>query len=380
MKSLFFVLITAVFFGSSLYGQQDSLKVGRLNQDKLQELSNDIITEQTRLKEKLKYLEENMQATDNLRDILVEANEICFDSYVKTLSNRYDAGQEILHHIITETNLFNLSFSQLALQAQFSKLIDPTTYSEFNTAVNSTLTLLGDRKPFPTVVDINILKDEIPILNNPIISTGFSIASFFLAKYHKRKDLESQSLKSMSCVLSFTNVTKKDYDILISQLNFLTKRLDDFNSASKLFFTSYLNEVSFQPGYTENYPDQIDVVSERKNSFFSSLRNDKEEIGILSYESNKDDKITYQIEQVKFWMNEYELLLLEINGFISNYRTFVEETQQRGQSMCENLSSETTNIFTEIANLLDAVEANFNTVYVENRIPTPTKRNLFGFN
>ncbi len=373
------ISLILILIGLNLYGQ-DSTKVEKLNQDKLQELSNEIISEQARLKEQLRQLEQNMQTSDKLREVLGEANKARYISYVSTLSNRYDAGQEILHHIIKETNSFNLSFSQLVLQTQFNKLIDPTTYSEFNNAMNSTLDLLGNRKPFPTVDDVNNLKQEIPALDNPIISTGVSIASFFLAKYHKRKDLESKNLKSLSCVLSFTNTTKKDYDILIGQLYSLSKRLENYNSASKEFFSSYLGEVSFEKGYTSDYPDEIDLVEDKKVEFFESLAKEGDEIGILGYESSNDDKITYQIEQVKFWMNEYELLLLEISGFISNYRKFIEDTQNRGQSMCSNFNEETAEIFTEISNQLEIVETNFNTVYVENRIPTPTKRNLFGFN
>lgn len=376
----FLSLVLILGLTNSLHAQ-DSTKVEKLNIQKLEQLSDDIITEQARLKEQLRQLEKNIQAsTLQLQKVLAEANRAKFKSYVTTLSSRYDAGQEILYHIIKETNSFNLSFSQLVLQAQFSKLIDPTTYSEFNTAMNSTLELLGDRKPLPDANDVNNLKKEIPVLDNPLITTGLSIASYFLAKYHKRKKLENRNFKSMTCVLSFTNQTKKDYDIIIAQLYTLSKRLDDYNKASKEFFTSYLAEVGYSNGYGEDYPDEIDIVDKKKEEFFQSLLQEAANIGVISYESINDDRITYQIEQVKFLMNEYELILLEIKGFIDNYSVFVETTKERGESTCTNFQVETNEAFEQISSQLNTVKKNFNTVYVENRIPTPTKRNLFGLN
>ena len=68
------------------------------------------------------------------------------------------------------------------------------------------------------------------------------------------------STKTTTVLVVFTNTTKKDYDILVSQLYSLSKRLEDYNSASKQFFTSYLREVNYETGYTTNYPDEIDVV------------------------------------------------------------------------------------------------------------------------
>lgn len=375
-KQLTFILFSFLSF----FATAQEAEVEKLNQQKLGQLSDDIIIEQTRLREHLKQLEEDLQSSTNFRQVLAEANKAKYTSYVTNLSSRYDAGQEILHHIVKETNSFNLSFSQLVLQAQFSKLIDPTTYSEFNNAMNSTLSLLGDRKPFPNIDDINNLKQELPVLENPLITTGLSIATYFLAKYHKKKDVENNNLKSMTCVLSFTNQTKKDYDIVIAQLLSLSKRLEDYNKASKDFFSSYLQEINYSEGYNENYPDRIDQIQTKKNSFFKNLTNEGENIGVISYESNNDDKITYQIEQVKFLMNEYELILLEIKGFIVNYRKFVNKTKEIGSESCSNFQFETSVIFDEIASQLTTVENNFNTVFVENRIPTPTKRNLFGLN
>ncbi|WGH75651.1 hypothetical protein P8625_00370 [Tenacibaculum tangerinum] len=135
--------ITAVFLLACLTAL--SQEVEKFNIEQINNISQEIVQEQARLKEELKNLQDNTNNEDKLREILAEANKAKYKSAINNLDKRYDAGQKIIHHIIKETNSFNSSFSLLVLQTQFSKLIDPTTYSEFNTAMNSTLELLGDR-------------------------------------------------------------------------------------------------------------------------------------------------------------------------------------------------------------------------------------------
>ena len=297
--------ITTICF--LIFISANSQEVEKFNIEQINNISQEIVQEQARLKEELKNLQENTDNEDKLREILAEANKAKYKSAINNLDKRYDAGQKIIHHIIKETNSFNSSFSLLVLQTQFSKLIDPTTYSEFNSSMNSTLELLGDRKPYPKVNDINTMKNEIPGLDNPLITTGLSIASFFLAKYHKKKDLEEKNFRSMTCVLSFTNQTKKEYDLIVSRLMDVSARLNSYNKASKIFFSNYLTEVGFSEGYNDNYPDRLGSIESIKKDFFQNLTSEESQIGFIPYESINDDKITYQIEQVKFLMNEYEL-------------------------------------------------------------------------
>ncbi|WP_299213257.1 hypothetical protein [uncultured Dokdonia sp.] len=370
--------ITTICF--LIFISANSQEVEKFNIEQINNISQEIVQEQARLKEELKNLQENTDNEDKLREILAEANKAKYKSAINNLDKRYDAGQKIIHHIIKETNSFNSSFSLLVLQTQFSKLIDPTTYSEFNSSMNSTLELLGDRKPYPKVNDINTMKNEIPGLDNPLITTGLSIASFFLAKYHKKKDLEEKNFRSMTCVLSFTNQTKKEYDLIVSRLMDVSARLNSYNKASKIFFSNYLTEVGFSEGYNDNYPDRLGSIESIKKDFFQNLTSEESQIGFIPYESINDDKITYQIEQVKFLMNEYELILLEIDGFIESYDVFIKNVKLKSNSICEGLNIETALIFTEIEKQLEIVQDNFDTVYKENRIASLTKRTLFGFN
>ena len=378
MKNIYIIAVLTLIYSNG-FGQ-DSLKIEKLNLLQFETISQDILQEQARLSEQLKQLQNNATPSDKLREILKEANIAKFESSITNLSKRYTAGQDIVHHIIKETNSFNASFSLLVLQSQFGKLIDPTTYSEFNNALNSTLSVLGDRKPLPTVDDVNTLKTEIPGLNNPLVSTGLSIASYFLAKYHKKKNLDAKNFKSMTCVLTFTNDTKKDYDIISARLNSISKRLENFNKSSKNFFSDYLTEIGYNQGFDNEYPDNLSEITNLKSTFFNSIKSETANIGFIPYESSNDNKTSYQIEQVKFLMYEYELILLEIEGFIKSFDSFITKTQERGKSVCTNFDTETSEIFTQITAQLKVVQTNFKTVYIDNRIPISTKRGLFGFN
>ena len=361
---------------------QESTTLEKLNMKKYEDISNEIIAENARLKEQLKLLDEqSTQSINELRGVIISANRKKFLSNAAHLERRYNAGQDIIYHIIKETNTFNASFSLLVLQVQFDELIDPTTYSQFNTALNATLDLLGDRKPIPDANNVQALKNEIPALINPLISTSVSIASFFMAKYHKKKDLEQENFKAMTCVLSFTTDTKKDYDILTARLLSLSSRLNEFNSYSKDFFKDYLLEIGYENAFNmDNYPMNIETIKAVRTNYFKQLKMEATTIGLNFNPNDYNSKIYYQIEQVKFLLNEYELILREIGSFLDEYEKFIHATQKRGESVCTNFAAETESTFKQINNQFQVVRKNFNTVFKQNAIPTYLKRNLFGFN
>ena len=95
--------------------------------------------------------------------------------------------------------------------------------------------------------------------------------------------------------------------------------------------------------------------------------------------SNKDDDVLFYLEQVKFYLNEYENVLLEINDFISMYDQFVAKQKNSQNDGCASFYKENKEIFTRIEAQLKTVKDNFKIVYEENRIDKNTKRILFGF-
>ncbi len=303
----------------------DTAAVDVFNQADIERITAEVQAENKKLEERLANLESNLASQKDVIKVLTNANKIRYEASVSTLSQRYDAGERIIYHIIKETNQFNLSFSQLLLQNEFSYLSDPTSYRVFNNSMDTSMDLLRDRKMLQGTTSDVI--DMLPMLNNPIISTSVSMVSFFLANYHKKGKMKNDALHELSCVLNYTNQVKTEYQIVASNLQHLHSRLEAFRDASKGFLGEYLEAIDYKGGYQQFIHDKnnlpYDFMKKQRASFFDNLKNDVDNVGIIRYETSKDDNVLFYIEQVKFYLNEYQLLLIEIDDFIKNYEKFV---------------------------------------------------------
>ncbi len=363
----------------------DTFRVELFNKDNIEKISNDIIAENRKLADRLSALERDAVNRNDIITILTNANKERYQSSANNLSNRYKAGEQVVNHIIKETNQFNLSFSQLLLQNEFATLADPTNYTEFNRAINQALEILGDRKlgMFANIFNVEDLKLIAPVMTNPIISTSFSLVSYFLANYHKKEKLKTDNFNRLTCILDYTTQVKSEYQIVSSGLRNLNTRLDAFRDASRQFFSEYLEAIDYSGGYEKYVRDKnnlsYDFMEQQRRVFFNNLLADTEKIGITNFETDRDDNIQFYVEQVKFYLNEYELLLLEINDFIGTYEKFIEKQRLMNSEVCSVISDENTAIFKRIQKTLGTVKYNFDIVYRENRIDKNTKRILFGF-
>ena len=363
----------------------DTFKVELFNKDNIEKISNDIIAENRKLADRLSALERDAVNRNDIIAILTNANKERYQSSSNNLSNRYKAGEQVVNHIIKETNQFNLSFSQLLLQNEFATLADPTNYTEFNHAINQALEVLGDRKlgMFANIFNVEDLKSIAPVMTNPIISTSFSLVSYFLANYHKKEKLKTDNFNRLTCILDYTTQVKSEYQIVSSGLRNLNTRLDAFRDASRQFFTEYLEAIDYNGGYEKYVRDKnnlsYDFMEQQRQTFFNNLLAETNKIGITNFETDRDDNIQFHVEQVKFYLNEYELLLLEINDFINSYEKFIEKQRLMNSEVCSVISAENTAIFKRIQKTLGTVKYNFDIVYRENRIDKNTKRILFGF-
>ena len=124
----------------------DTAAVDVFNQADIERITAEVQAENKKLEERLANLESNLASQKDVIKVLTNANKIRYEASVSTLSQRYDAGERIIYHIIKETNQFNLSFSQLLLQNEFSYLSDPTSYRVFNNSMDNSMDLLRDRK------------------------------------------------------------------------------------------------------------------------------------------------------------------------------------------------------------------------------------------
>ncbi|QQS27762.1 MAG: hypothetical protein IPM47_12825 [Sphingobacteriales bacterium] len=383
---LFLLPFRLIFAQTDLISDMpDTIRVEIFDKEKIEKISSEIIAENRNLANRLSALERDAVNRNDITAILTNANKEKYISSTNNLNNRYKAGEQVLNHIIKETNQFNLSFSQLLLQNEFSMLADPTNYTEFNRSVNLSLEILGERKlgMFSNIFNIEELKMITPVMANPIISTSFSLVSYFLANYHKKEKLKTDSFKRLTCILDYTNQVKAEYQIVSSGVRNLNNRLDAFRNASRQFFSEYLDALDYNGGYEKYIRDKtnlsFDFMEQQRNLFFNNLLADSNNIGITNFESDRDDNVQFYVEQVKFYLNEYELLLLEINDFIGTYEKFVEKQMQMNSEVCSVISNENIDIFKRIQKTLGTVKYNFDIVFSENRIDKNTKRILFGF-
>lgn len=383
---LFLLPFRLIFAQTDLISDMpDTIRVEIFDKEKIEKISSEIIAENRNLANRLSALERDAVNRNDITAILTNANKEKYISSTNNLNNRYKAGEQVLNHIIKETNQFNLSFSQLLLQNEFSMLADPTNYTEFNRSVNLSLEVLGERKlgMFSNIFNIEELKTITPVMANPIISTSFSLVSYFLANYHKKEKLKTDSFKRLTCILDYTNQVKAEYQIVSSGVRNLNNRLDAFRNASRQFFSEYLDALDYNGGYEKYIRDKtnlsFDFMEQQRNLFFNNLLADSNNIGITNFESDRDDNVQFYVEQVKFYLNEYELLLLEINDFIGTYEKFVEKQMQMNSEVCSVISNENIDIFKRIQKTLGTVKYNFDIVFSENRIDKNTKRILFGF-
>lgn len=379
------LLAFAYFFAytPTLLAQSDSIyRVEVFNQEVIEKLSDDITEENIRLNKRLVDLENQVAGQGDIMRVLKTANKERFETSVNNLSFRYEAGERVVNHIIKEINQFNLSFSQLQLQTEFSTLSDPTTYSEFNSSIKNSLDGLKNRKILPDLKDVDALKTYIPVLSNPIISTTISIASHFLAKYNQKSKINNENLVKLTCILNYTNQLKSEHQIITSNLQQLNDKLVAFRESAKSFFGEYLGAINYSGGYVKYVQDKNnlahDFMAQYRSNFFDVVLADKDQVGIITYDTNKDDDVLFHIEQVKFFLNEYENLLLDIKDFIGNYEKFVQKQKTSNNEGCASYYKETQEIFKSIDNQLIQVQNNFKIVYEENRIDKNTKRILFG--
>lgn len=381
------ILLLALFgfYLSPLVAQNDTLlKVEFFNEkETVEKLSDEIETENRRLATRLADLENQVANQGDVMRVLKTANREKYETTVNTLESRYDAGERVISHIIKETNQFNLSFSQLELQNEFSTLSDPTTYGEFNFALKTSLDGLKNRRIFPNLQEVSDLKTVIPVLSNPIISTTLSIVTSLLSRYNQKTKANNEAFAKLTCILDYTNNLKSEHQIVTARLRQLNDKLQAFREQTKGFFGQYLESIKYNGGYQKYVQDKNalthDFMRQYREQFFNILHADKENVGIITYDTAKDDDVLFYLEQVKFYLNEYENVLLEINDFINMYDKFVAKQKTSQNDGCASFYKETKDIFIRIELQLKTVKENFKIVYDENRIDKNTKRILFGF-
>ena len=368
-----------------LAAQADTIiKVELFNEkEAVEKLSNDIENENRRLASRLADLENQVASQGDVMRVIKTANREKYATTVNTLESRYDAGERVISHIIKETNQFNLSFSQLELQSEFNTLTDPTTYGEFNFALKASLDGLKKKRVFPDLNEINDLKTLVPVLSNPIISTTISIATGLLSRYNQKARANNESFAKLTCILDYTNNLKSEHQIVSARLRQLNDKLQAFRDQTKGFFGQYLESINYKGGYNKYIQDKNmlthDFMRQYREQFFNVLHAEKDNVGVITYDTNKDDDVLFYLEQVKFYLNEYENVLLEINDFISMYDQFVAKQKNAQNDGCASFYKENKEIFTRIEAQLKTVKDNFKIVYEENRIDKNTKRILFGF-
>jgi TolA-binding protein len=360
----------------------DTVKIETLDLNKLQNIVTDIRTENTKLQGRLQTLEGTV-TKDNLNKIVKQANIEKFKSDIKVLKKRYEAGENVLYHIIKETNQFNLSYKQLVLQSQFSLLVNPMTYPEFTTPLKTTLNSLKDKKPMPDIAqDLSNLSTTVPYLNNPIVNSGLSIVSYFIAKYNKKSEIDNLNFGKMMCVLNFISSAETEYKANVATVKSLSDKVDNYNRKLKDFFDLYLKSINYTAGYDAYIKAKTeqgnDFLSTTRDPFFNSILLDTTRIGIFNYSSDKDDNVAFYIEQVKFQLSEYESLLLDIENSINGYEKFTVGLASIANASCDGVRNTTKNTFTTITENVTGVKTAFNIVNKENKVPADQKRILFG--
>lgn len=384
-SKLTLVILFIVFHATFTFAQNDTIYKVELFEDKneVEKLSDQILAEKIQLEKRLAELEQQLASQSDVMRVLRTANRERYESSVVTLGDRFNAGERVISHILKETNQFSLSFSQLQLQDEFGKLSDPTTYSEFNIALKTSLDGLKNRRILPDISEVSDLKSVVPVLNNPIISTTISVASFFLARYNKKAKMNNEAFAKLTCILDYTNSLKSEHQILSARLQELNDKLSAFRETTRTFFGQYLETINYKGGYKKYIDDKnnvnYDFMKQYREQFFDVLLADRDKVGIITFDTNKDDDVLFNIEQVKFYLNQYEQLLTEINDFINSYDKFVQKQKKGSNDACSNFYKETTAIFNKIEGQLTTVKDNFKIVFEENQVDKNTKRILFGY-
>jgi hypothetical protein len=386
IKKIVLCSFIVIFCFCNAKGEQhvDSVPpVETLDKNNLQTIVNEIKSENNSLQSRLQALENNA-TKNNLNELLKKANIEKFKSDMNILKMRYEAGENVLSHIIRETNQFNLSYKQLVLQTQFSRLVNPKTFPTFTTPLQTTLNSLGDKKPIPDIAqDLSNLSSSIPYLKNPVLNSGLSVVSYFIAKNNNHRRINNQNYNDMMCVLNFITTADTEYKINVTTIEILSSKIDKFNVKLKDFFSLYLQAVGYTAGYNaysnskKNQGDNF-LNTTREQYFNTEILPDTTRIGMFTYTTNKDDNVLYYIEQVKFLLNEYESILVDIENSINGYEKFTNDIAELANSSCNGVKSETEEIFIDIKDKLSDVRSAFNTVMAENQVPADQKRILFG--
>jgi hypothetical protein len=363
---------------------QDTLKikVDSLDKEHIAKLVSGISKENAELREKLTKLETTINST-NAITVLKDANVERYKTYVNNLNSRHQAGEIVIMHIIREINQFSLSYSQLLLQSEFSSLSNPTKFKTFNSSMQQSFEGLKKRKMLPSSEDVSQIGKVIPMIDKAPISSIVSVVSYFLDKYNKKKELRSDIFNKLNCVLNFTSKVDGEYQIYIFRVTELNTKINTYKDNIKKFYSLYLNSINYNGGYEQYVKDKKNIASDfmkkRRDDFFGKLTSETTSIGIVNYETSSDDDVLYNIEQVKYYLTEYENLLIEINDNINKYEDFVANLKEFNKSLCPDLQEETSKSFDDILKKIKVVKDNFKIVYEENRIDANTKRILFGF-
>lgn len=384
MKKNFYSTLVLLFglVATETFAQQDSARIANLDIDKLNKIEEQIRISDSVTTAKIKSLETSI-TNKNFIEVLRAANTTKFKNDVSSLKGRFIAGEEILNHIIRETNSFNFSYQQLVLQSEFSALTNPTNYPEFTSPLANTLNSLKDKKPIPDISqDLSNLTSNIPYLNNPAVSSGLSIVSYFIAKYNDKRKFENENFKKMTCVLNFTSSTEADYKMTVQRIIYLRDKIEKYNSNIKEFFSQYLKAIGYQNGYVaynqERTTNGSDFLEPTRKQFFNSILADTSAIGIVAISTDKDDNVSYYMEQVKFYIAEYESILRDIDNSIVAYDQFYTNLNNSVNASCDGIKSFARPKLTTIQENITRVKNAFKVVNEENKIPANLKRTLLG--
>ncbi len=284
---------------------------------------------------------------------------------------RYLAGEKIQKVILHNAATLRVSTALGASLSQFQTALNPAADENFRKELEK----LKQKVSKGTGSFLEKVQTS-GWLSSPIVSLAVSFGTFLAGDIAQDK-LDQYS--NVICLSQFVSQNVADIQVVDQQIRILDSRVDEFYKKGIERFRDYANVIKFSGGYKEVLTTiqntSQDPLRLQADVFFASLPKRRSSIEALSSDYVA---LRFQIDKVKEYIAEYELLLKDVNAFFGMFHQIVLNAVKSGSDCAEkqsirNARETLNNLASNIAN----AQSSFETAYIGS-VSAESKRVLYG--
>jgi hypothetical protein len=246
--------------------------------------------------------------------LLEELNRRRIESQFELQAVRYHTGLEILRVIMRNTEKLDFTTGLAGSLATFQEAANPLNSPAFREQLAS----LGKGSSSGSKLSLPDL-----LLKNPIVSTGFFLAS--LLSSGLKPEQKEGALAKLSCVLDFTTQAHRDAIDVHRQLESVDVRTRSFLKEGDAVLTGFTAAIGAERDWARYKRETATAVRSPVNDAIDRyFETHKAQALGAPWSGGPPDQLIesgYHLEQTRILLSRHEDLLAEVDGFLGRFES-----------------------------------------------------------